>query len=806
MDTICLRTSLHGIITPAPSVPTNLDVIRTPKTKPASQFTARSSSSSSNHPSSANSISTEKLGASRFSFKYPFRSLFLQRGGNGNQRINGVTLDEADAVLVEATTSSNASAKEKERSVRRGRGIVNGGGDVRNRVEEAETEDDSNDEELNGSGSLGESQNGNWVLKILHVNSLWSSQENKEEGKGDEEVVEIADLGDRKVGVGITVGDEEEINVCCACEEEDDENALVDDIDDDEKSRFNFDRDSFSRLLKKVSLSEAKLYAKMSYLGNLAYNIPGIKPGNLSKHHGLRYVTSSIEKRELLASADKKGESLNADSKQPSDSIEEAGTSVSEGVGDENQKHDGYKLSASAAFHTAASAASYLHTRTRNILPFRSSKAETDQDSTEEASVNGDSVDFDPDMASFRATRDSVTAVVAAKEEVKQAVADDLNSISSSPCEWYICDDDQTATRHFVIQGSETMASWQANLLFEPIQFEGLDVFVHRGIYEAAKGMYLQMLPEVHAHMRSQGHRAKFRFTGHSLGGSLSLVINLMLLMRGEVPVSALLPVITFGAPCIMCGGDGLLRKLGLPKSHVQSVTMHRDIVPRAFACNYPNHVAQLLKTVNGSFRNHPCLNKQKLLYAPVGEMLILQPDAKVSPQHDLLPSGSGLYLLTCSISDLKEAEKLLRAAKNAFLNTPHPLETLSDRSAYGNGGTIQRDHDMNSYLKCVRSVIRQELNRIRKSRREHRRKVRWPLVVSGITDSGITFGGQSTPTRKVGHGQEQYHFSGLIKVGAENLKRFSRLVASQHMHLFVVLLFPARLLLIGAYGIVGFR
>lgn len=134
---------------------------------------------------------------------------------------------------------------------------------------------------------------------------------------------------------------------------------------------------------------------------------------------------------------------------------------------------------------------------------------------------------------------------------------------------------------------------------------------MHRGIYEAAKGIYEQMLPEVRAHLKAYGKHATFRFTGHSLGGSLSVLINLMLLMRGEVPASSLLPVITFGSPSIMCGGDHLLRKLGLPRSHVQSITLHRDIVPRAFSCSYPNHVAELLKAVNRNFRNHPCLNNQ---------------------------------------------------------------------------------------------------------------------------------------------------------------------------------------------------
>uniref|UniRef100_A0A803M7L1 Fungal lipase-type domain-containing protein n=1 Tax=Chenopodium quinoa TaxID=63459 RepID=A0A803M7L1_CHEQI len=546
----------------------------------------------------------------------------------------------------------------------------------------------------------------------------------------------------------------------------------------------------------------SKLYAQMSYLGSLAYCIPSIKPRNLLKRYSLRYVTSSIEKRELLAEAEKKEQLANSEAKQQSGEAESKDNCQEEAGQSDDQKKEESRVRELAAFQVAASAASFLHSRTRTLLSSQSSKDKTDGNSLNKDSGNDENRDINSDMASLMATTDSVTAVVAAKEEVKQAVADDLNSISSAPCEWYICDDDKSATRFFVIQGSETLASWQANLLFEPVQFEGLDVLVHRGIYEAAKGMYQQMLPEVQSYMKTHGSRAKFRFTGHSLGGSLSLLINLMLLMRGEVPYASLLPVITFGSPGVMCGGDKLLRKLGLPKNHIQAIVMHRDIVPRAFSCNYPRAAAQLLKAVNGSFRNHPCLNNQKLLYAPMGEMLVLQPDEKFSPQHDLLPPGSGLYLLTYKVGDAIEGEKKLRAAKNAFLNIPHPLEILSDRAAYGNDGTIQRDHDMNSYLKCVRGVIRLELSRIRKAKRERRRQVWWPLVTPHVADRSITVG---TTLGPINVGQAKFKFAGIVKSGRESLKRFSRLVASQHMHLLVVLLFPARMLLIGAYSVINY-
>jgi len=117
------------------------------------------------------------------------------------------------------------------------------------------------------------------------------------------------------------------------------------------------------------------------------------------------------------------------------------------------------------------------------------------------------------------------------------------------------------------------------------------------------------------------------------------------------------------------------------------------------------------------------------------------------------------------------------------FLNTPHPLEILSDRSAYGSEGAIQRDHDMESYLVSVQSVIRQELNRLRKVRREHRRRAWWPLVAAR-------------------EDIERSQLTGVLHTGSESWKRFTRLVASEHMNLLVVLLLPARLLVVEACNV----
>ncbi|KAG7644836.1 Phospholipase A1 PLIP2 [Arabidopsis thaliana] len=678
------------------------------------------------------SAPSQKRGPFGFSFKYPLTPFWSRGGGGGiaSRRRSGLCLD--DAVLVDSGDSRKPIA------------------------EETAVETDT------------ERRNGSWVLKILDVQSTCKHGEEED----DDEVEDEDGDEDEEVELDDAVVSEDDggCDVCSVLED-----------DGNEANKFQLDRESFSKLLRRVTLPESKLYAQLSYLGNLAYSISKIKPANLSKYYGLRFVTSSAEKTESALKAE------NGEVSGETKPIVEAEEEV-----EEEEKNKSRKISASAAYEIVASAASYLHSRTNNILPFNSSSKAENSDKHD---VNLANAESSSDVAY------SVTSVVAAEEDVKQAVADDLKSTISSPCDWFICDDDQSHTRFVVIQGSESLASWQANLLFEPIEFEGLGAIVHRGIYEAAKGMYEQMLPEVKAHIKTHGTSAKFRFTGHSLGGSLSLVLNLMLLVRGEVPASSLLPVITYGAPFVLCGGDRLLKKLGLPKSHVQAIVMHRDIVPRAFSCNYPYHVAELLKAVNGNFRSHPCLNKQSMLYSPMGELLILQPDETFSPGHELLPSGNGLYLLTSDFEspDIEDSdEERLRAAQTVFLNTPHPLDILSDRSAYGSSGTIQRDHDMNSYLKAVRSVIRKEVNQIRRAKREHRRSLWWPILVaresgsSGIAVSNGQINGQD--------------FSGMMQTGRKSLQRFSRLVASQHMPLIVVMLFPVKLLFLGAFNVFSFR
>ncbi|KAK4756520.1 hypothetical protein SAY87_006647 [Trapa incisa] len=752
MDGLCLKPGIQGLAAPSISFIGAFDCRTSTSHVSASGIFSvdRSKVGAASPPPQKSSLSTPSSPShpsSRFfSFRYPLRSILFGGNGHGGNARRGTALD--DPVLSENREDSNV-------------GIVQ------------ETEN------LGGT----EGKSGNWFLKILHLRTGSKEEEHQQEySNGGVVGILEKDLivhEDRDCSVG---DDDDEL------QEGEGECSDACSVDPEVKEKIEINSATFLSLLHRVSLPQAELYAKMAYLGNLAYAVSVIKSENLSET-GMRFITSSVVKRHLVAKA--------AVDHVPTE-VQGESHPAKETLVNQQQESSVYQFSASVAYHAAVSAASYMHSQMKGMLSSTPPDAGPDLEPPIKRQDGGNIMNSE--MTNFMAATDSVTAVVAAEEEVKQALADDLQSKYSSPCEWFICDDDRSSTRFFVIQGSESLASWKANLLFEPITFEGFDTLVHRGIYEAAKGMYEQMLPEVRAHLKAHGNRATFRFTGHSLGGSLSLLINLMLLVRGEVSASSLLPVITFGSPSIMCGGDRLLQKLGLLRSHVQAVTMHRDIVPRAFSCSYPDHVTELLKAINGSFRNYPCLTNEKHLYSPMGELLILQPEESFSPHHHLLPSGSGLYLLRCLLSDVTKAQKQIRAAQKLFFDSPHPLEILSDRSAYGSGGTIQRDHDMNSYLMSVEAVIRQEQIRIKE--RQQMMKFQWALLGSSEMSNGIVL---DRTLSSAYLGQHQFTFLGILRASQESLKRFSQFISSQRMHLFMVLLLPWRLLLLGGSNVISF-
>ncbi|KAI3494897.1 hypothetical protein L1887_36908 [Cichorium endivia] len=530
-----------------------------------------------------------------------------------------------------------------------------------------------------------EKKRANWVERLMEIRSRWVEKQESNEIDGDNE------------------------------EKECDEDGCEVDYSDDEGGE-SINQETFTELLNKVSWSDTKHFSQLAFLCNMAYVIPEIEEDDLRRYYDLAFVTSSLEKKALAEAI-------------ANDSIRLPVTNSTTNQRPEKEiEMKQQRITRTLAYEIAASAATYVRSQAGGLINLVSEPkheegndilGHKDKHQLEKPRV------YNSEMAAYMAAS-TMTAVVAAPEKEKQEAARDLQSLHSSPCEWFICDDSSIYTRCFVIQGSDSVASWQANLFFEPIKFEGTGVLVHRGIYEAAKGIYEQFMPHILEHLNRYGERAKLQFTGHSLGGSLSLLVNLMLLTRDVVKPSALRPVVTFGSPFVFCNGQKILDQLGLDENHIHCVMMHRDIVPRAFSCNYPSHVAQLLKRLCGTFRSHPCLNRNSLLYTPLGKMFILQPEEKSSPRHPLLPAGSGLY----AMENTERGNGSTKMAIRAFLNSPHPIETLQHPTAYGSDGTILRDHDSSNYLKAINGIIRQHTKTFKRKPRVQR-NILWPLLTS---------------------------------------------------------------------------
>ncbi|MCO5556610.1 hypothetical protein L7F22_010161 [Adiantum nelumboides] len=441
------------------------------------------------------------------------------------------------------------------------------------------------------------------------------------------------------------------------------------------EKRVAHDRESVSEFLHEVPITEVRAISKLCLLSNLAYIIPEVQSKDLLKDHHLTFLTSSLVKKEEAEVHASLERAIMQASKQKSKANK----------GEKNQQLKEATL--------VSDEDGYIQ-----VEPAKAT------------SSNEDMLPCDTDLKGHQ-------------KELRPT----FKIQGGCPCEWFICDDEASSTRFLVIQGSESLASWQTNLSFDPTKFEGLQgVLVHRGIYEAAQGLYEMVEKEMVEHARKGSH-ARLCFTGHSLGGSLATLIAMMLVKRGAVAVNALEAVVTLGAPCVLCAGERLLRQLRLQNHQFVNIMMHRDIVPRAFACDYPRHVARLLQRFNGTFRDHPCLNFQHLLYTPIGQVMVLQPDDAQSPSHPLLPSKEGLYLIRHPPHEDKQQQQLadlksVKEVQRAFFNMPHPLEMLRDPGAYGFEGAISRDHDPRSYKRAINTIlVKGGLRRLGKVTRQSR-------------------------------------------------------------------------------------
>jgi len=333
------------------------------------------------------------------------------------------------------------------------------------------------------------------------------------------------------------------------------------------------------------------------------------------------------------------------------------------------------------------------------------------------------------------------------------------------PVEWYVADDPVSQTRYVVVQGTDNLESWITNLTFEPVEFEDprIGVIIHRGVYSVAMQLYDRLLPLVEEHL-ARSPFAKVCFTGHSLGGALGIALMLMYKHRGVLPAWAMAPTYTFGVASAFwdaweCSATGchadyhgeacdrpdtsdshgsILERFGLPEDMVRNIIMHRDIVPRAFTCDY-SPVRDFMRSWGKKYSDHGPLKSASplsgkvLMYSHIGRVFALQPhkDQVYVGQdgyHPLLPPTPGLWSFsaptpTSRANARRHANDLRRAAAArakpepefsdpgcvreaflAFMDSPHPLEILAG-PAYGVDGSISRYHNPDHYKRALGTV-----------------------------------------------------------------------------------------------------
>lgn len=253
---------------------------------------------------------------------------------------------------------------------------------------------------------------------------------------------------------------------------------------------------------------------------------------DLRKQHGLQFVTSSLEQKAEAAAIKAK---LDEDSSRlPRAASAASESSSEEAVASEKKR----PIRQSVAYEIAVSAASYVKSHTKGFLslgsePQRDGDGDASWKTAGQPQADGENSPrlYNSEMAACMAAS-TMTAVVAAGEREKQEAARNLQSLQSSPCEWFVCDDFHTYTRCFVIQvipalaiqyiilygpmistcisetclgkgyekeklflcelqGSDSLASWQANLFFEPTKFEVTFSSTHctHGPYSSTESM-----------------------------------------------------------------------------------------------------------------------------------------------------------------------------------------------------------------------------------------------------------------------------------------------------------------------------
>ena len=227
--------------------------------------------------------------------------------------------------------------------------------------------------------------------------------------------------------------------------------------------------------------------------------------------------------------------------------------------------------------------------------------------------------------------------------------------------------------------------SWQIAKVWPMALKRGVPVVAHQGVLEMVEEFWRDVKP----YLEDETFTGKFSFTGHSLGGSMALIIAARCRLELGIAEERIMPVHTFGSPPVLaydrlssrgteCEGtmDDILRLCGFSKgaSAVRQYVLAKDIIPRMWLSADPVFNAATKMDFIGSMLDWReqtfgggMLTRNRFLYQTCGDLFWLEYQAGVEAKP-LLTRHTGEDVLEKLQMELGEVtESPLAALRTAL-------------------------------------------------------------------------------------------------------------------------------------------
>lgn len=215
-----------------------------------------------------------------------------------------------------------------------------------------------------------------------------------------------------------------------------------------------------------------------------------------------------------------------------------------------------------------------------------------------------------------------------------------------------VCDDVERNERYIVIRGAawnqpdtdRNKLSWQIAKVWPQRLRQATPVVCHQGVLEMVEEFWGELRPW----LLDNEFTGKYYFTGHSLGGSMAVVVAAKARLELGLEESRMGPIHTFGAPPVLAfdslaseryedtsvGMDEIMQTLGFERgaSAVRQFVLAKDVFPRMWLAADPvfsaamktDFIAGLLEWRRETF-GEGILTKNRFLYESVGELFWLE-------------------------------------------------------------------------------------------------------------------------------------------------------------------------------------